>query len=379
MICVTQTGGMLPAQLIFEGADKGRVCPDSSKHAATITTTCTDNHWANVASTLEFLELIVTRRSALIDADEIPPLSPALLVWDVFYAHRDKAVLDFCRAKNIFLVFVPANCTSFLQVCDVSVNKPWKTVLARSFQDHVVQTMVDNPDMSTDAVAKQFTAKKLRELSLDYAAAAIKHITADNGRIIMNGIRRIGLDTIYDRSWEAMWTDLERTGSLWKSFSRNDTVVREGRVLDVVNNPVPTAAELAAEHEDIVDAMGLGANFLAAEYDDGVLGDAPAGGEVGDETLPPFAGIAAEAAAAAPADDTAAAATAATAAAKPPPPKRRKVGECSVCKVTTHRLGKSGEPCHAVYLEQKRKKAAAKRAATERAASAEPDSLSESD
>jgi hypothetical protein len=106
------------------------------------------------------------------------------------------------------------------------VNKPWKTVLARSFQDHVVQTMVDSPGMSTDAVAKQFTAKKLHDLSLDYAAAAIKHITADNGRIITNGIRRIGLDTVYDRSWEATWTDLERTDSLWKSFSRNDTVVR---------------------------------------------------------------------------------------------------------------------------------------------------------
>ncbi len=95
-------------QLIFEGVNKGRVCPDSSKYAATVTTTCTDNNWANVASTLEFLELIVTHRSALIDAGDVPPHSPALLVWDVFYARRDKAVLDFCRANNIFLVFVPA-------------------------------------------------------------------------------------------------------------------------------------------------------------------------------------------------------------------------------------------------------------------------------
>jgi hypothetical protein len=70
---------------------------------------------ANVASTLEFLELIVTHRSALIDAGDVPPHSPALLVWDVFYAHRDKAVLDFCRARNIFLragKTEPASCRS---------------------------------------------------------------------------------------------------------------------------------------------------------------------------------------------------------------------------------------------------------------------------
>ena len=50
-----------------------------------------------------------------------------------------------------------------------------------------------------------------------------------------------------------------------------------------------------------------------------------------------------------------------------------------MCKVTTQRLGKSGEPCYNAFFEQKRKKAAAKRAVAERVGPAEPDSLSESD
>jgi hypothetical protein len=41
--------------------------------------------------------------------------------------------------------------------------------------------------------------------------------------------------------------------------------------------------------------------------------------------------------------------------------------------------GKSGEPCYATFLEEKRKTTAVKRAAAEHAASAEPDALSESD
>ena len=181
-------------------------------------------------------------------------------MWGVIYAHRDKAVLDFCRAKNNFLVFVPANGTSFLQVCDVSVNKPWKSGLARSFQDHVVQTMVDNPNMSAEAV---HGAKKLREISLNYTTAAIMHITADNnGRSIKNGVRRNGLDTIYDRSWEATWTDPERTGSLCKSFSRNGTVVREGRELDVVKKPGADSSGAGRGARRDHRRIGLGRQFL---------------------------------------------------------------------------------------------------------------------
>jgi len=146
MIAVSLDGGMLPVQLIFEGKNKARVCPDNSRYAATITTTCTENHWANVASTLEFVQLVETRRDALVDAGKVPPHSPALIVWDVFYAHRDQSVLDYCRSKNIFVVFVPANCTGFLQVCDVSVNKPWKAALAQSFEATVVKTIVENPE-----------------------------------------------------------------------------------------------------------------------------------------------------------------------------------------------------------------------------------------
>ena len=108
---------------------------------------CTTNHyWANVASTLEFVQLVETRRDALVDAGKVPPHSPALIVWDVFYAHRDQSVLDYCRSKNIFVVFVSANCTGFPQVCDISVSTPWKAALAQSFEATVVKTIVENPE-----------------------------------------------------------------------------------------------------------------------------------------------------------------------------------------------------------------------------------------
>ncbi len=117
------------------------------------------------------------------------------------------------------------------------------------------------PGATAQEVAKLLTAKGLRELSLDLIDAAINSITANTGIIITNGVRRVGLHTLDDKAWEPMWTNLERTNSLWQSISRNDVVVREGRVLDPANNPVPTAAELAEKDEEIAAGMDLGADL----------------------------------------------------------------------------------------------------------------------
>ncbi len=185
-------------------------------------------------------------------------------------------------------------------------------------------------------------------------------MTANNGIIITNGVRRVGLHTVYDKAWEPVWTKLERTNSLWQSFSRNDVVVREGRVLDPANNPVPTAAELAEEEEEIAAGMGLGADFTVAHYEDGIGVPAMGVGAVGDAALPPFEGILQDS----DGDDDApvhasTAGVAAAAAAPQPLKKKRKAVECSVCKVTTHRFGSRGELCYTAYAEQRRKKQAA--------------------
>ena len=125
-------------------------------------------------------------------------------------------------------VFVSANCTGFPQVCDISVNRPWKAALAQSFRPLWSRPLSKNRSALAQEVAKLLTTKRPRELSLDLVDAAISRVTANNGIIITNGVRRVGLHTVYDKAWEPVWTNLERTNSLWQSFSRNDVVVREG-------------------------------------------------------------------------------------------------------------------------------------------------------
>ena len=54
------------------------------------------------------------------------------------------------------------------------------------------------------------------------------------------------------------------------------------------NNPEPTAEELAEEEEEIAAGMGLGEDFTAAHYEDGIGTPAPGVGAVGEGALPPF-------------------------------------------------------------------------------------------
>ena len=125
-------GTVLPVQLIF-GGKTSRVLPSIDaetvrKYQALMS--CTPSHWSTDESVIDWLKFVAIpyllrkKRSMKLAADY-----PSLIVWDVWHAHRSAKVLQFIkqRAPWLKVLFVIARCTSFLQVCDVSMNKPLKT------------------------------------------------------------------------------------------------------------------------------------------------------------------------------------------------------------------------------------------------------------
>ena len=385
MLGVTLDGHVMPAQLIFEGKT-ARSAPATNKYPAHISTTVSPNHWANEQTTLEFVDVVVAYKQRVIDKEGLLETTPAMLVWDVFYTHRLPSVLQRLKENNIFVVFVPANTTAHFQLCDVSINKPWKSSVVNSFVQYMADVFADSSVVEGDAdvidmalYKLKTSAPALREKTMDFVHTAIQDI--EHRDYIINGARRIGLDTIWDKAWEPVWQALEASGQLWKSFSRHDIVVREGRVQDVA--AYAASAEERAEQEDEV------ANevTLADEHQrigDGDGGDSDDGDDGADDEsnvapLAPFtlAGLALVVPAGAapallpqflppPAPTGAAAASAvadaAKAAAKAAKPAAKR--KCTVCGATSHRADNNAFP--ACYAANKKNAAAKKAAATQR-------------
>ena len=80
--------------------------------------------------------------------------SQAINGMDAFKAHfmDDVAAL---LIDNIVLVKVPAGCTSTVQPLDVSINKPFKSILRECFGDHIIDANKDARDETSNNPNKQ--------------------------------------------------------------------------------------------------------------------------------------------------------------------------------------------------------------------------------
>ena len=70
----------------------------------------------------------------------LPPDQIALIICDVFAAHRCDSFLNKCAANHVKVIYVPAGCTGELQPLDVTVNQIYKVELKASFYSLVCRT-----------------------------------------------------------------------------------------------------------------------------------------------------------------------------------------------------------------------------------------------
>lgn len=63
---------------------------------------------------------------------------PSLLFLDTFTAHLTSEVQDLFKKSNTTVIIIPGGCTSVLQPLDVSINKPFKDYLRRSWMEYMV-------------------------------------------------------------------------------------------------------------------------------------------------------------------------------------------------------------------------------------------------
>ena len=117
-IFVTESGEVLPYQIIFEG--KTTKChPVNQIKPNDCLWTHTQSHWQTVPTYMDVIEnIIVPYKNYLISHMGLPSNQHTILEHDLHYTHKDSRVLELMKSHNILPLFVPAGCTDLMQ-CSV--------------------------------------------------------------------------------------------------------------------------------------------------------------------------------------------------------------------------------------------------------------------
>ena len=110
VVAASMSGDLLPLQLLYTGVTDR--CHPRFKFPDDWDVWHSSNHWANESTTLRYIDKVLKPYLHKKKQDlELPGDSKALLLWDVFRAHRTEPVLERLKLENIEVVFIPANCT----------------------------------------------------------------------------------------------------------------------------------------------------------------------------------------------------------------------------------------------------------------------------
>jgi hypothetical protein len=170
-------GDMLPLQLVFEGkTDRSLPQHTQDTQSNGFHLTLSDNHW----STLETMQQYVDRVLNPWRGNE-----DMILVLDAWSVHRSTFREWVSRThKKIHLVFVPANCTSMLQVADVALNRPFKAAIKTQFEEWaasvVMQQIKDGKDPS---LKEHLGIKQLRPRLLEWCYKSWMELRTPSGRL----------------------------------------------------------------------------------------------------------------------------------------------------------------------------------------------------
>ena len=128
LLTISLSGELLPPQIIYAG--KTNRCHSQYGFPDSWSVTHSPNHWSNEATMLEYCDSIVL---PYLRKKRVHSNQKALIILDVFAAHRCETVKEKFNSMNCILVYVPAGCTGDLQPLDLAVNDEYKQLLKNCF------------------------------------------------------------------------------------------------------------------------------------------------------------------------------------------------------------------------------------------------------
>ena len=134
----SMAGDFLPVQLLYQGKTT-RSLPHF-QFPENWHVTSTPNHWANEDTTKLYIEKIIfpylrKKREEMKLSSE----HPTILRFDNFKAQCTETILKYLDSNNVNVVLILLNCTNWLQLLDLSVNRSVKEFLHNEFPEWCAQ------------------------------------------------------------------------------------------------------------------------------------------------------------------------------------------------------------------------------------------------
>jgi len=190
VLASSMDGEMLPLQLIFAGkTERSRPAATPAATTAGFHLTSSDNHWSTQQTMREYIEHVIEPyRQRKIKEKGLKQDARMVLVIDAWSVHRSEEFRSWI-AKNhplMHLVYVPANCTSHLQVADVVLQKSFKAKLREGFSDWAA-TLIKQQALSGEitGLRAHLSMKELRPLILEWCLRAWTHLLSPEGKMLI--------------------------------------------------------------------------------------------------------------------------------------------------------------------------------------------------
>jgi hypothetical protein len=125
-------------------------------------------------------KILLPHTERMIGMHDLNANAHVLLLLDCWAVHKSAEFRDWLQKEHprIHLVFVPANCTSKLQLADVALQRPFKSCIKQSFND-----------WAAAAIAEQIRAGEVTGIAAQLCMAAIKPLVLQWCVDSWNGLR----------------------------------------------------------------------------------------------------------------------------------------------------------------------------------------------
>jgi hypothetical protein len=138
-VCVAASlrGDLLPLQCICQGKT-ARSLPAATPAsiAARVDITHSENHWSTQQTMQRWItHVLLPHAERMITLYELDANAHMVLLLDAWAVHKSAEFRGWLQREHphIHLVYVPANCTSKLQLADVALQRPFKNAIKQSF------------------------------------------------------------------------------------------------------------------------------------------------------------------------------------------------------------------------------------------------------